>query len=47
MEWIERLNATINYIEEKLASEIDYEQIAKIACCSVYTDFRIAHIDNG
>ena len=36
MEWIERLNATMNYIEERLADEIDYEEIAKIACCSVY-----------
>ena len=36
MEWIERLNATMNYIEERLTGEIDYEQIAKIACCSVY-----------
>ena len=36
MEWIERLNATMNYIEENLADEIDYEEISKIACCSVY-----------
>lgn len=36
MEWIERLNATINYIEERLTGEIDHGQIAKIACCSVY-----------
>ena len=36
MEWIERLNATMNYIEERLADEIEYEQIAKIACCSIY-----------
>ena len=36
MEWIERLNATMNYIEERLKDEIDYDQIARIACCSVY-----------
>ena len=36
MEWIERLNATMNYIEERLADEIDYGEIARIACCSVY-----------
>jgi len=36
MDWIERLNATINYIEERLTDTIEYEQIAKIACCSVY-----------
>ena len=36
MEWIERLNATMNYIEERLTGEIDYGQIARIACCSAY-----------
>ena len=36
MEWIERLNNAVNYIEEHLSDEIDYEQAAKIACCSVF-----------
>lgn len=36
MEWIERLNGAINYIEEHLTDEIDYEQLGKIACCSTY-----------
>jgi len=36
MEWIERLNSAINYIEEHLEDEINYEQLAKIACCSTY-----------
>lgn len=36
MEWIDRLNEAINYIEEHLSDEISYEQTAKIACCSVY-----------
>lgn len=36
MEWIDRLNATINYMEEHLTDEIDLEEIAKIAYCSVY-----------
>ncbi len=36
MEWIERLNKAINYMEEHLTEEVDYEQIAKIACCSTY-----------
>lgn len=36
MEWIERLNKAINYIEENIAKEIEYEQVAKIACCSTY-----------
>ncbi|AFA50035.1 AraC family transcriptional regulator [Acetobacterium woodii] len=36
MEWIERLNNAINYLEEHLTEEIDYDQTAAIACCSTY-----------
>jgi AraC family transcriptional regulator len=36
MEWIERLSSAINYIEEHLYDDIDYEQVAKVACCSTY-----------
>ncbi len=36
MEWIKRLNNAVNYIEEHLASEIDYEALGRIACCSSY-----------
>lgn len=36
MEWITRLNNAIDYIEEHLADEIDYDEIAKLACCSTY-----------
>lgn len=36
MEWIERLNKAIGYIEENLTGEIDYEQLGRIACCSSY-----------
>lgn len=36
MEWIERLNSAIDYIEEHLTEEIDYEQLGRIACCSAY-----------
>ncbi len=36
MEWIERLNATINYMEEHLIDDIDLEELARIACCSTY-----------
>lgn len=36
MEWVERLNESLNYIEEHLAEEIDYEQLGRIACCSAY-----------
>lgn len=36
MEWIHRLNKTIAYLEERLTEEIDYDQLAQIACCSPY-----------
>ncbi len=36
MEWIEKLNNAINYIEEHLTEEIDYEKLGQIACCSAY-----------
>lgn len=36
MEWIERLNDAIRYIEEHLTDKIDYEQLGRIACCSSY-----------
>lgn len=36
MEWLERLNQSISYIEKNLADEIDYTKAAKIACCSVF-----------
>ena len=36
MEWVERLNQSIKYIEEQLTGEIDYEQLGRIACCSAY-----------
>ena len=36
MEWIHRLNQSMNYIEEHLTDEIDYEQLGRIACCSTY-----------
>ena len=36
MEWIERLNDAIGYIEEHLTDEIDYEQLGQIVCFSYY-----------
>ena len=43
MEWVERFNKAINFIEEHLTDEIDYEQVAKIACCSSYHFQRMFH----
>ena len=36
MEWVERLNQSVQYIEEHLTDEIDYAQLGRIACCSAY-----------
>lgn len=36
MEWIERLNDAMDYIEKHLTEEIDYEKLGQIACCSSY-----------
>lgn len=36
MDWVERLNAAIRYIDENLAGEIEYEKLGQIACCSAY-----------
>ncbi len=36
MEWIERLNQSMQYIEEHLTDEIDTGQLGRIACCSSY-----------
>lgn len=36
MEWIDQLNSAVNYIEEHITEEPDYEKIARIACCSTY-----------
>ncbi|MCL2563414.1 MAG: AraC family transcriptional regulator [Oscillospiraceae bacterium] len=33
MDWIVRLNQAIAYMEEHMTEEIDYAQVAKIACC--------------
>ncbi len=36
MEWIERLNEALNYMEEHMTDEIDIRQLGRIACCSSY-----------
>ncbi|AUM86887.1 AraC family transcriptional regulator [Clostridium botulinum] len=36
MEWIERLNSAVNYIEKNIKETIDLEEVSKIACCSTY-----------
>jgi AraC family transcriptional regulator len=36
MDWSERMNAAISYIEENLAGEVNLNEAAKTACCSLY-----------
>lgn len=36
MEWVDKLNKSLEYIEEHLTDEINYEELSKIADCSSY-----------
>jgi AraC family transcriptional regulator len=47
MEWPERMNAAIEYIEDNLADEIDFNEAAKRACCSTFHFQRIFFVVNG
>lgn len=41
MEWLKKLSAAIDYIENNLDSDISYDEAAKIACCSTFYFQRI------
>ena len=32
MDWIDRLNEAVRYIEDNLTGEIEYEKLGQIAC---------------
>lgn len=36
MDWVERLNEAIRYIEDNLTGNIEYDRLGRIACCSAY-----------
>jgi AraC family transcriptional regulator len=36
MDWLDNMNATMDYIETHLTDEISYDRAAQIACCSTY-----------
>jgi AraC family transcriptional regulator len=36
MDWLERMNAAVDYIEDNIMGNIDYRQAARIACCPNY-----------
>ena len=41
MDWLEKMNNALDYIEANLADEISYDKAAHIACCSTYHFQRI------
>ncbi len=47
MEWSERMNAAVEYIEENLAGEIDFNEAANRALCSTYHFQRMFFVLNG
>lgn len=47
MEWLKKLGAAIDYIEEHLDKEISYDEAARIACCSTYYFQRIFSYVSG
>ena len=36
MDWLDNMNAAMEYIETQLTAEISYDRAAQIACCSTY-----------
>jgi AraC family transcriptional regulator len=36
MDWLDRMNNAMEYVETHLTEAIDYDQVARIACCSMY-----------
>ena len=47
MEWSDRMNAAVNYIEENLAGRIDFNEAANRALCSTYHFQRMFFAVNG
>lgn len=36
MDWLDRMNNAMEYVETHLSDTIDYDIVARIACCSTY-----------
>jgi AraC family transcriptional regulator len=36
VDWLERMNEVINFIEDNITCDIDYRKVAQIACCPNY-----------
>lgn len=41
MDWMTGIQNAINYVEDHIAEELDYEEVAKISCCSSFYFQRI------
>jgi len=41
MDWTDRMNMVIEYIESNLTNEIKFDEISKLSCCSTYNFQRI------
>ncbi len=47
MDWLERMNCSLDYIEQHLTEEIENAELAKIVCCSVYHFTRMFSFISG
>lgn len=47
MEWPERVNTAIDYMEQNLSEEIDFNKAAEKACCSTFHFHRVFLAING
>ena len=47
MEWLKKLGAAIDYMEDHLDKEISYDEAARIACCSPFYFQRIFSYVSG
>ncbi|RXZ82871.1 AraC family transcriptional regulator [Paenibacillaceae bacterium] len=36
MDWLDRMNNAMEYVESHLSEAIDYDHVARLACCSTY-----------
>ena len=47
MDWLQRMNASLEYIEKNLDANIDFHQIAKISCCSPFHFQKVFSLMSG
>ncbi len=47
MEWLERMNRAVDYMEGRLAEEFDVEEAARAACSSTFHFQRLFHVITG